>query len=505
MPARKTASEKRTTMTKKVRKTSSPNTPKKNISTTSKRSLQAKKQRPQAKEATLKARSTGRAQSVKKKDSQTESLSKSASPLTRVRGMRDILPENYILWTHLYRALDRAVKEFGFRRIELPMVEYADLYKRTIGDGTDIIDKELYEFTTRGGDRVALRPELTAGLVRAFIENGMHVQSKPIKLFSCGSLFRYDRPQAGRYREHKQANFDVFGESDPVLDAQLIQMANRVLSGVGLKKVRFLVNTLGSDSDRVEYRKLLVAYLRSKRAALCTDCAERLKKNPLRILDCKADGCREVIASSPHMIDHLSAESHDHFKYLLEYLDELEVPYAIDPFLVRGLDYYNDTVFEVVCESDCEGKAPFSLGGGGRYDGLVGNMGGGQIAAIGFGLGLDRIVLEMQKQNTKIYCEPKPRVFLVQLGEMAKKKSLKLFEYLEKNGILMAESFGRGSLKAQLRSASKAGSEITIILGQKEVMDQTVIVKNMKTGSQETVPQDKLVEFVKKALRENGK
>lgn len=413
------------------------------------------------------------------------------------------MPDEYVYWNHLYRALEKVVRELGFRRIELPIVEFSGLYRRSIGEGTDVIEKELYEFATKGEDRVALRPEMTAGLVRAFLQNGMQVWPKPIKLYSCGSLFRYDRPQAGRYREHRQANFDVFGETDPIIDAQLIQIAYRTLITVGLKKIRFFVNSLGSEDDRKSYRKLLVSYFRSQKIGLCEDCSERLKKNPLRILDCKVESCREIVFGAPQIIDHLSVESHKHFKSVLEYLDELEIPYEINPFLVRGLDYYNDTVFEIYCEQE-DVQNPLSLGGGGRYDSLVEKLGNGEIVpAIGFGLGLDRVVLEMQKQGTKIYHEPKPRVFLAQLGEMAKKKSLRIFEYLEKNGILLGESFGKGGLKAQLRQASKIGAEITLILGQKEVLDQTLIVKDMRTGSQETVPQDAIVDFLKKFLKKN--
>jgi histidyl-tRNA synthetase len=429
---------------------------------------------------------------------------KSALRFQTVRGMRDILPDEYTYWTHIYRALDKSVRELGFRRIELPMLEDANLYRRSVGEMTDIVEKELYEFTTRGGDRVALRPEMTAGLVRAFLENGMQVWPKPIKLFTSGSLFRYDRPQAGRYREHRQANFDVFGEVDPILDAQMIQIASRVLRALGLKRVRFLVNSLGMEEDRKEYRALLLSYLRSKRKHLCEHCLLRMKKNPLRVLDCKEVSCREVAKSAPHITEHLSKESHTHFKRVLEYLDEMDVSYEIDPFLVRGLDYYNDTVFEVMCDGEKD-EPSLSLGGGGRYDDLIRDLGGEDTPAVGFGLGLDRIVLEMQRQKTKIYQEPKPRVFLAQLGEMAKKKSLQLFEKLEKNGILLAESFGRGALKSQLRQASRSGAELTIILGQKEAIDETVIVKDMRTGSQETVPQDKLVEFLKRALKNNEK
>ncbi|QQS61082.1 MAG: histidine--tRNA ligase [Candidatus Moraniibacteriota bacterium] len=441
---------------------------------------------------------------VKRRNNSSKKVNTSSLTKT-VRGMRDILPEEYVYWNHVYRALEKVVRELGFRRIELPVIEFSQLYKRSLGEGTDVIEKELFEFITKGGDKVALRPEMTAGLVRAFLQNGMQVWPKPIKMYSCGSLFRYDRPQAGRYREHRQANFDVFGETDPIMDAQLIQAAYRTLTSLGLKKIRFFVNSLGNESDRKTYQKLLTVHFRSQKSGLCSDCLERLKKNPLRILDCKEEACHQIVLGAPQIIDHLSLESHKHFKFVLEYLDELEIPYEINPFLVRGLDYYNETVFEVYCEQE-EGKASLSLGGGGRYDLLVSRIGGGEgVPAIGFGLGLDRIILEMRRQGTKIYQEPKPKVFLAQLGEMAKKKSLKLFEYLEKNGILLAESFGRGSLKAQLRQASKINAEITLILGQKEVLDQTLIVKDMRTGSQETVPQEKVVDFLKKFLKKTSK
>lgn len=485
MPRRQ-SNQKKTTIIKNVKKAPSS----KKIQTSSRKTSQK----------TMKAKN-----SVVKKSQKRKVVSKKY-PMQCVRGMRDILPEEYVYWTHLYRALEKAVKEFGFRRMELPTVEFSSIYKRGIGEGTDIIEKELYEFQTRGGDLVALRPEMSSGLVRSFIEHGMHVWAKPIKLYTSGSLFRYDRPQLGRYREHRQANFDIFGETDPILDAQLIQMASRVLSIVGLKNVQFFVNTLGNEQDRKAYTVLLRSYLKSQTAYLCDDCKDRLKKNILRILDCKKESCKDVVASAPQITDHLSQESHKHFKYVLEYLDELGIPYSINPFLVRGLDYYNDTVFEVVCKKDdAEEGSSLSLGGGGRYDTLVEKMGGEATPAVGFGLGLERIILEMQDQETKIYREPKPKVFLVQLGEMAKKKSLTLFERLEKGGILMSESFGRGNLKNQLRQASKLGAELTIILGQKEVMDQTVIVKDMLTGSQETVLQENLVDFVKKTLKKNAK
>ena len=421
--------------------------------------------------------------------------------LQALRGMRDILPDEQPYWERVRKVLTHASQEYGFQRIDLPTVEYAHLYLRTVGEGTDIVDKEIYLFNTRGGDRVALRPEMTAGLCRAYIEHGMGVLPKPIKLFSTGPVFRYDRPQEGRYREHWQANFDMFGESDPILDAQTIQLAHRVVQSLGLKNIEFQVNSIGTPESRKEYEKALARYLESQKHKLCQNCRDRLMANPLRILDCKEDKCIQLTAHAPQSLDYLDQESREHFKRLLEYLDELELPYSINTRLVRGLDYYTRTVFEIR-STDKDGKN-YSLGGGGRYDRLIETLGGETTPAIGFALGLDRIVLEMKRTQVKPYQEPKAKVFLAQLGDMAKKKSLRLFSELEKNGILIAESFGRGSLKSQLRVANRLGVEVTIIIGQKEALDETAIVKDMVSGTQETVTQIKLVDAVKKILKAN--
>ncbi|MEK9151533.1 MAG: histidine--tRNA ligase [Patescibacteria group bacterium] len=421
--------------------------------------------------------------------------------LQTLRGMRDILPDEQPYWERVRRALTHASQEYGFRRIDLPTVEFAHLFLRTVGEGTDIMDKEIYLFNTRGGDRVALRPEMTAGLCRAYIEHGMGVLPKPVKLFSMGPVFRYDRPQEGRYREHWQANFDMFGENDPILDAQTIQLAHRIVQQLGLKNIEFQVNSIGTPESRRDYEKALVRYLEAQKNKLCQNCRERLMTNPMRVIDCKEDKCIQLTAHAPQSLDYLDQESRDHFKHLLEYLDELELPYTINTRLVRGLDYYTRTVFEIR-STDTEGKQ-YSLGGGGRYDRLIESLGGEQTPAIGFALGLDRIVIEMKRTQVKPYQEPKPRVFLAQLGDMAKKKSLKLFSELEKNGILIAESFGRGSLKSQMRVANRLGAEVTIIIGQKEALDDTAIVKDMISGTQETVTHERLMDAVKKILKTN--
>lgn len=420
-----------------------------------------------------------------------------------LRGMRDILPDEQPYWERVRRLLGSACQEFGFHRIDTPVVEYANLFIRSIGTGTDIVDKEIYLFETRGGDKAALRPEMTAGLARAYIEHGMHTLPKPVKLFSTGPLYRYDRPQEGRYREHWQGNFDIFGESDPILDAQIFQIAFRILSQLGIKNVEFQVNSIGTPEGRKEYRKILVRYLESQKHKLCHNCKERLVRNPLRVLDCKEDKCAQVTANAPQSAEYLDPESREHFKALLEYLDELALPYAVNPRLVRGLDYYTKTVFEIYSvNAGGEGKKA-SLGGGGRYDGLMKSLGGEDTPAIGFALGMDRLVLEMMRLGGKPYRESRPKVFLAQLGDLAKKKSLRVFSDLQKNDILVAESFGRGNLKSQLRSANRVGAEVTLIIGQKEALDGTAIIKDMVSGTQEMVRQDKLVLAVKKILKSN--
>ncbi|MDH4330135.1 MAG: histidine--tRNA ligase [Candidatus Moranbacteria bacterium] len=418
--------------------------------------------------------------------------------LQNPRGMKDILPGDQGYWTQVRRVLESSYQKYGFQRIDIPVLEYANLFSRSIGEDTDIMDKEVYSFKTKGGDEVALRPEFTAGIARSYIQHGMNVLPKPVKLFSIGQAYRYDRPQEGRYREFWQANFDIFGEEDSILDAEVMQLAYRVLGNLKLKDIQFQVNSIGCTDCRKSYLSLLVSYFKSKNKKLCKDCKRRLGTNPLRILDCKEDKCIQVSSGAPQTVDHLCEDCHEHFKSLLEYLDELEIPYSINPSLVRGLDYYSRTVFEIW--SLAEGKR-LSLGGGGRYDKLIENLGGEPTPSIGFGLGLDRIVMEMKRTNAKQYEAPKPRIFLAQLGKLAKRKSLKLFADLEKNGILVAESFGRGGLKSQLRTANKLGVDITLIVGQKEALDETVIVKNMVSGTQETVAKEKLLPLIKKIMK----
>lgn len=421
-----------------------------------------------------------------------------------LHGMRDILPGDQPYWQQLRKVLERSAVEYGFARVDTPLVEFTNVFARSLGRDSEIMQKQLYTLTTKGNDRAALRPELTTSVARAYIQHGMTILPQPVKLFAMGPVFRYDLPQDGRYREFHQAEFDIFGEQDPILDAQVVQLAYRVLKNLGVRNIQFSVNSIGTAETRKEYMKLLKAYFRSKKSKLPAQQRDMIDTNPLRIFDAKDDKCLQVCAGAPQLIDHLDKESRDHFKRFLEYLDELDVPYAIDSQLVRGLEYYTRTVFEISVMDASDG-ARRALGGGGRFDGMVENFGGAPTPAIGFAFGLDRVVGEMRRAKAKRYQAPQPRVFLAQLGELAKKKSLPLFAEIEQAGILVAESFGRGALKAQLRHASKLGVELTLIIGQQEALDETVIVKNMFTGTQETVAQKRIVNFIKKNLKESAK
>ncbi len=423
--------------------------------------------------------------------------------LQTVRGMRDILPGDQPYWEKVRQVLNKAAGEYGFSRIDTPILEFENLFIRSVGDTTEVVEKEMYSFVTRGGDKVALRPELTAGNVRAYIQHGMNVSPKPVKLFSVGPVYRYDRPQHGRYREHFQGNFDVYGEADPVLDAQMVQMAQRILTLLGIKKVFFRVNSIGTPATRAAYKKKLSRYFEKFRRKIPADLRPMIAQNPFRILDSKDAVCVELSAEAPKALDSLDADSRAHFDKFIEYLEELKIPYEIDERLVRGLDYYTQTVFEIYVKDELAGKRS-SLGGGGRYDALIESLGGEPTPAIGFGLGLDRLVLEMQRIGARTFEPVRPRVFLAQLSDLAKKKSLGLFVQLQKAGIVTAESFGRGNLRSQLRKAEKSGVDVTLIIGQKEALDETVIVKDMNSGTQETVMQDKMIAAVKKILKSRG-
>lgn len=424
-------------------------------------------------------------------------------------GMRDILPDMQPFFDRVYRTVREVAEFYGFEKIDPPMVEDLELYERGTGTTTDIVEKQMYALKTKGGDSLALRPEFTPGIVRAYIQHGMISLPQPVKLYAYGPLFRYEHPQAGRFRQFHQVDFETLGEESPALDAQIIQIFYAILKELKFTHLTVEVNSIGDSQCRPYYKKLLSSFFRSRQHALCADCRRRSKENVLRVLDCKEEKCQRVRAQAPQIVDHLCDPCKKHFKAVLEFLDEADIPYHLDPYLVRGLDYYSRTVFEIFSEKqvakkegeDEEVVTRSALVGGGRYDALVRMLGGKDVPAVGAAAGVERLISLMKESGIEGEDRPKPRVFLAQLGDLPKKKSAKLLEEFRKAKILVAESLGRDSLKAQLARADKLEVPFSLILGQKEALEGTVVIRNMQTGTQETVKTEDVIAEVKKRLK----
>lgn len=416
-----------------------------------------------------------------------------------IRGMRDILPEDEAYWRHAYETAQRVADAFGFARIETPIVEPEELFVRSVGKTTDIVEKEMYVFQDSDGDKMCLRPEVTASVCRAYVANGLFTKPQPQKLWVWGPMFRHDRPQAGRYRQFFQASYEIIGNDSPVVDAQVILATWTFFKELGVNaEVR--INSIGTLDDRARYKMELVQWYRTRKKELCENCLKRLVKNPLRLLDCKETGCRALRADAPQILDWLSAASKAHFMAVLEYLDELEIPYFLDPFIVRGLDYYTHTVFEFVATDADDSKSQISLCGGGRYDLLVEQLGGKPTAACGVAPGIDRAILAMKAQNVVPPARPKPQIFVAQLGEQGRRRALALYEKLRQAGFTLAEAFSKESLKTQLDNANEKGVPYVLLVGQREVMDNTVIIRDMESGNQEVVDYRKIVSEMKKKV-----
>ena len=427
--------------------------------------------------------------------------------------MHDILPEDWKYFQKIYNVCEELANFYEFAKIETPILEDAELFSRGIGLATDIVEKQMFSFKTRGGDYLALRPEGTAPVVRAYIEHGMQNLSQPVKLWYFGPYFRAEKPQLGRYRQFWQFGFEVLGEAEPVIDVQIVQIFYNILKELKFKNLTIAVNSIGCSQCRPCFRRLLLSYFRPRESSLCSDCRRRLRENPLRILDCKEEKCQTLVSQAPQMLDHLCEECHKHFKDVLEFFEELSLPYSLNPYLVRGLDYYTKTVFEIFPflanqepshgkENNIEELAKVgALVGGGRYDNLVKLLGGKPTPACGASAGVERIALLLKEKGLKIPAAQKPKVFLAQLGDLAKRKTLKLVEEFREIGIPVSESLGRDSLKTQLNRADKIGVKWTLILGQKEALEGTIIIKNMESGAQEIVKLEKVVGEVKKRLK----
>ena len=425
--------------------------------------------------------------------------------IPRLRGMRDILFEEYKYWELALRKADDLAKTFGFSKMDTPILERADLYQKSTGTDTDIVSKEMYEFTDKNGEKVALRPEATPGLVRSYIEHGMFNLPQPVKMFWLGPIFRHEKPQSGRYRQSHQLDLEIMGDDNPAADFLMLMMAYDFFSELQVG-VQIQINSIGCGECQQNYIEELKKYFRKKRSQLCSDCKKRLNKNPLRLLDCKEEKCQELAQDAPPIVDYLCETCQNNFTKILEYLDELDIPYNLNPQLVRGLDYYTGPVFEFWAIDDngeIVENAP-ALGAGGRYDNLIENMGGKPTPACGMGIGMERTINRIKQNDIPVNEEEEDVVFLAQLGDHARRKMLSLFEEFRKSGFKVRQSFSKDSLKNQLEEADQVGAKFSLILGQKEVNDNTILLRDMESGNQEVVDYKKVRNELEKRLYNNN-
>lgn len=457
------------------------------------------KRMPKATKKTKKPAAAPAKKPAAKKPAEGEAPKRRVSTPNTLRGMKDVLPIDQKYWTLVRNKMDHLAEAFGFDRIETPIMEETSLFVRAVGKQTDIVEKEMYSFLDQGNDKITLRPEATAAIARSYINHGMWNQAQPVKLYYYGKMFRHERPQSGRYRQFTQGGLEVLGSDHPVVDAQLAYIAYLLYRDLGLDVV-VQINSIGDTDSRNSYKEELVTYYRSNRSKICENCKKRLTRNPLRLLDCKEEGCSAVRIEAPQMVDYLNEDSKNHFVRVLEYLDELEVPYQLNPYLVRGLDYYDHTVFEIMPAEESEQGSQSALASGGRYNGLIETLGGEPAAACGFAWGVERTILKLKDKKVEVPELPEAEVFLAQLGEPARRKMLALFEEMRGEGIRVAEGFSKDALKQQLEAANKAGVRFTLILGQKEVLDGTVLVRDMDSGIQEIVDFKKVIPEIKKKL-----
>jgi histidyl-tRNA synthetase len=400
------------------------------------------------------------------------------------RGTVDILPREQAYWRYVEAKAAELCQLYGYQRLDTPVFEEADLFTRSIGEGTDIVTKEMYIFKDRSGKALALKPEGTASICRAYIEHGMDNLPQPVKLYYLASVFRYERPQAGRYRQHYQFGCEAIGDADPALDVEVVHLACQLFASLGLEDLTVQLNSIGCKACRPGYITALKSYYAPQVSNICPDCKVRLEKNPLRLLDCKQEACQPIADRAPKTIDYLCRECEAHFKEVTEYLKSLGLPFSLNHRLVRGLDYYTKTVFEV---QPLIGGAQSALGGGGRYDDLIEQLGGKPTPAVGFAVGIDRVVLSLKKQALSVPPLPFPRLFIAYLGDEAKMEAVKLAASLRTQGIGAIMAGGNRSLKAQLRQADSLGSTHAIIIGEEEIKRHKLTLRNMLNGEQQSV------------------
>lgn len=424
-------------------------------------------------------------------------------PYQTPKGVHDILPLDHEYHTFIKKVVRHRCRQSGFRRITTPTFEFTEVFKRSIGDTSDIVSKEMYTFQDRKGRSLTLRPENTAGVVRAYIQNNMQALPQPVELYYIDSFYRYDRPQKGRYRQFWQFGFEVIGESDPALDTQVIHLAWKILDDLGIAHLFSIqLNSIGCATCRPAYIAVLKDFYFGKERSLCPECKHRLEKNPLRLLDCKEEDCQILAQIAPKLSDYLCNECKEYHKDVKEFLTELKIEFVENASLVRGLDYYTKTVFEFW---DRTNGAQNAIGGGGRYDGLIELMGGPPTPACGFAGGVERVIANMKREKIRVPHKDDLHVFVAQLGQEAKKKCLPLIADLREAGIRTMGALGKGSIKVQLRLADKFKVPYTVIIGLTEVREGTAIIRDMKVGTQKSVPLEDVVSEVIKRIGEKNR
>jgi histidyl-tRNA synthetase len=410
------------------------------------------------------------------------------------RGTFDILPQDHIYWKYVEEKASSICQIYGFQPLSTPIFEDAQIFVKTVAGGTDIVDKEMYIFEDKSGQKLALRAEVTAPVCRAYLEHGLFNSVQPVKLYYIGPAFRYERPQSGRYRQHHQFGFEALGEADPALDAEVIEMAQQFFYSLGLSQLTIKLNSIGCRVCRPGYLEVLKQHYSDYTDRLCADCKVRLSKNPLRLLDCKKKSCQEIARTAPKITDYLCQECRLHFESVQKYLKAMGIPCQLNHRLVRGLDYYTRTVFEV--EPRNRGGQS-TLGGGGRYDDLIQELGGPPTPAVGFATGLERIILNLKEEKTEIAESPKPAAFIAHLGEEAKVEAMKIASALRKDGISIITATGDKSLRGQMRQANSLGVARALILGEQELSNQNVVLRDMKSGEQRTISVREIVGTIK--------
>ena len=413
------------------------------------------------------------------------------------RGTADHLPEEQKYWRYIESKATDVAARFGFGRIDTPTFEDSNLFIRSVGEGTDIVEKEMYTFDDRGGDSITLRPEGTAPVCRAYLEHGMHNLPQPVRMYYFCPVFRYERPQAGRFRQHHQFGVEVLGDADPSVDVEVIEVAWELMIGLGLNEINLLINNVGDAQCRPAYVAKLKEYYSRHQASLCLDCKARLERNPLRLLDCKVETCHAIGNDAPRSAENLCEECSDHWTKLLSYLDIMQLPYQIDHRLVRGLDYYTRTVFEV---QPVDGGGQSTICGGGRYDGLITELGGRETPGIGFATGLERLTLNLKRSEVQVPDIPSPKYLVANVGDSARNAALELSVNLRRAGVGAILSSGSRGLRGQMRQANALEIPYALILGDDELEKGEVVVRDMESSVQESKPLAEFMEEVSKSI-----